>query len=349
MNIYDRNGWLDIPKIISTADKNNISFIFIIGARRTGKTYGIFTHFVNDVFPAGEKIVYMRRSGVQLESVLAEKKNPWIPINNDLGRHISFFSPKGEKGRMIIQEDTDAGMEYLGEAFALTTMMNNRGFSGDEFSEGFYDEFIPEKMSKRMKGEEDAFLNAIETISANRELQGKKPFRWWLASNSNTLDNPIINAFGLLPYLEKMKKSGQEFSMLPKRGIMLILINRSPISEKKKTTALYRALSDDSAFSQMALSNDFAYDDTSMIKSEDLREYKLECQIGKVCVYEHKSETKIYICEHKSGTCKDVYEDSEIGRKRFCRDYYWVYNYIMANRAYFQNMSVKFFIDNIFK
>ena len=33
-----------------------------------------------------------------------------------------------------------------------------------------------EEMAKKMNGEEEAFLNAVETISSNRELKGKKPF-----------------------------------------------------------------------------------------------------------------------------------------------------------------------------
>lgn len=57
MNIYDKNGWLDVPRIVQLADKNKINFIFIIGARRTGKTYGIFQHFINDVFSKNEKII----------------------------------------------------------------------------------------------------------------------------------------------------------------------------------------------------------------------------------------------------------------------------------------------------
>lgn len=350
MNIYNIDGWLDIPKIVKVADKNNINFIFIVGARRTGKTYGIFYHFINDVFSQNKNIVYMRRNATQLESVMAKKKNPWIDVNNDSGRCFYFRSVKGEKNRIILEEELpDGNTEYRGEAFALTTMMNNRGFSGTEFSEGFYDEFIPEEMAKRMKGEEEAFLNAVETISSNRELKGQKPFRWWLASNSNTLDNPIIKAFGLLPYMERMKKRQQEFSLLSDAGIMIILINKSPISEKKATTALYRAINRKSQFASMALDNEFAYDDTSAISSEDIRQYKLICTIGNIGVYEHKSDIKLYIAEHKSGSCTDNFENTEHGRNQFKTFYSWIENYRLTNKVFYQNMTVKFFIDNIFK
>lgn len=350
MNIYQNDGWLDVPKLVRIADKNKINFIFIIGARRTGKTYGIFNHFINDVFSKKESIVYMRRTVTQLESVMAEKKNPWIDVNIDSGHCFYFRSVKGEKNRIILEEELqDGNTEYRGEAFALTTMQNNRGFSGSEFTEGFYDEFIPEEMAKKMNGEEEAFLNAVETISSNRELKGKKPFRWWLASNSNTLDNPIINAFGLLPYLERMKKKDQEFALLPDAGIMLILINRSPISEKKETTALYKAINRKSKFASMALDNEFAYDDTSCISSEDIRQYKLICTIGKIGIYEHKSECKLYIAEHVSGSCKDNYEKSEKGISQFKTFYSWVDNYRLTDRISYQNLAVKFFIDNIFK
>lgn len=349
MNIYNRDGWLDIPKLVRIADSNHINFIFIIGARRTGKTYGIFKHFINDIFSKNENIVYMRRTMTQLESVMAEKKNPWIDVNIDFKKCLYFRSVKGEKNRIILEEELpDGNTEYRGEAFALTTMQNNRGFSGTEFTEGFYDEFIPESMAKKMYGEEEAFLNAVETISSNRELKGQKPFRWWLASNSNTLDNPIINAFGLLPYLERMKKKSQEYALLLDAGIMIILINKSPISKKKETTALYKALNRKSNFASMALDNDFAYDDTSAVNSEDLRQFKLLCTIGNFGIYEHKSESRIYVCEHISGSCHDKFEDTELGRNQLKTFYSYIYNFIITNRISYQNMNCKFYIDKIF-
>lgn len=349
MNIYDLNGWLNVPKIVNIAEKNKINFIFIIGARGTGKTYGIFKHFIDDLFSEDKQIVYMRRTSTQLDKIITEKGNPWIDLNNDLNKMLSFRPVKGEKNRIILEEMKEDGeCVYRGEAFALTTMTNNRGFSGSDFIEGFYDEFIPEQMSKRMKGEEEAFLNAVETISRNRELQGKKAFRWWLASNSNTLDNPIINAFGLLPYLERMKKKGQEFSLLPDAGIMIILINKSPISKAKSQTALYKAINRKSDFARMALDNDFAYDDTSSICPQDLKEYRLLCTIGKIALYEHKSKNVIYVCDHISGSCNDQYDDTDLGRSQFRTFYSWIENYRLTEKIRYQNMQVKFFIENIF-
>lgn len=349
MNIYDKDGWLDIPKIVDISNKNEINFIFIIGARRTGKTYGIFKHFINDVFSKDEKIVYMRRKTTQIDSVLIDTMNPWIDINTDLHRNFFFKKVKGEKNRVSLQEITESGEEkYHGEAFSLTSLMNNRGFSGSGFSEGIFDEFIPEKLDKRIKGEEDGFLNGVETISANRELIGEKPFRWWIVSNSNTLDSPLVQAFGILPNLEKMGKQGQEFSMLKDRGILIILINKSPISEKKKQTALYKALTGNTPFEKMALENDFSYDDTSNVKSEDIRKYRLICVVGKVAIYEHKNEAKIYVSDHVSGSCKDKFPDSELGKQQFKSYYYWIYNYILSNRISYQNLSVKFYLDKIF-
>lgn len=349
MNIYQNDGWLDVPKLVRIADSNCINFIFIIGARRTGKTYGIFEHFINDIFTKNENIVYMRRTVTQLESVMAEKKNPWIDINEDMKKNLYFRSVKGEKNRIILEEELpDGNTEYRGEAFALTTMQNNRGFSGTEFTEGFYDEFIPESMAKKMNGEEEAFLNAVETISSNRELKAQKPFRWWLASNSNTLDNPIINAFGLLPYLERMKKKSQEYALLSDAGIMIILINKSPISKKKETTALYKALNRKSKFASMALDNDFAYDNTSAVNSEDLRQFKLLCSIGNFGIYEHKSKSRIYVCEHISGSCHDNFEDTELGRNQLKTFYSYIYNFIITDRISYQNMNCKFYIEKIF-
>ena len=137
--------------------------------------------------------------------------------------------------------------------------------------------------------------------------------------------------------------------MLKERGIILVLINDSPISEKKKDTALYRALSCDTDFAKMALSNEFAYDDVSAVRSEDIRQYKLICVIGKVAIYEHKSKAHLYVSDHISGTCKDVFEDSQHGKDQFRCFYSWIDSYRLTNRISYQNISVKFYIDNLFK
>ena len=98
----------------------------------------------------------------------------------------------------------------------------------------------------------------------------------------------------------------------------------------------------------MALDNEFAYDDTSSIQSEDLRKYRLICIVGSLGIYEHKNEVKLYISDHISGTCKDSFPDTELGKSQFKFYYSWVYNYIISNRISYQNLTVKFYLDKIF-
>ena len=99
----------------------------------------------------------------------------------------------------------------------------------------------------------------------------------------------------------------------------------------------------------MALKNEFAYDDVSAIKSEDIRQYKLICVIGKVAIYEHKSKAHLYVSDHVSGSCKDVFEDSQHGKDQFRCFYSWIDSYRLTNRISYQNISVKFYIDKLFK
>ena len=47
MKLYDNDGWLDIPHVVEVADKNNISFIVIIGKRQVGKTYGVLKYMLD--------------------------------------------------------------------------------------------------------------------------------------------------------------------------------------------------------------------------------------------------------------------------------------------------------------
>lgn len=75
-----------------------------------------------------------------------------------------------------------------------------------------------------------------------------------------------------------MIKTGQEISVNKQRGIALIMLMRSPISDRKQDTALYR-LNDGSEFSRMALKNLFEYEDDT-VRRCPINEYRPVVAVG---------------------------------------------------------------------
>ena len=197
-----------------------------------------------------------------------------------------------------------------------------------------FDEFIPEKSSAKQKYLGDALLNAYETINRNRELFGKPPVKLFALANSNDLGNDIFISLGLVRTVEKMSRKGSEFYQDKNRGVTVIMLTQSIISEKKRKTALYK-LTSGSEYERMALENDFAYDDRFNIKSRPIREYKPLFTWGGITCYEHKSKLEYYVTFHYSGT--PAAYDGEVGRHECRRHFANIWKEYFAGFVYFES------------
>ena len=125
---------------------------------------------------------------------------------------------------------------------------------------------------------------------------------------------------------------------------MVILLLHSPISERKKDTALYQNATSD--FIQMALDNSFRTDETN-IRSEPLTEYIHMVSIGEIGIYKHKSERRYYV----SGTQGDkpYYDAFGIGLKMFQQDYYMLrVHYMVSKNVWFESFELEIIFRELF-
>jgi hypothetical protein len=221
-----------------------------------------------------------------------------------------------------------------------------RGFDASDVDIHIYDEFIPEKHERPIKNEGSAFLNAYETINRNRELTGRKPLQVLCLANANDLANPIFMELHLVRKAEQMRRKKQEISIDKERGVGLFILDKSPISQQKKTTALYR-LTDGSNFERMSINNDFSGEDVGRIKSKPLTEYRPVVFIGEICVYEHKSNRSYYISTHKVGS-PPIYGTGDAERARFRRIYSWIWDEYMENNIEFEEYLCEILLTKIF-
>ena len=259
MGIYLDNGYLDIEKILSY----NMPFSWVIGGRATGKTYGALKY----AYESHTRFILMRRTQAQTDLINKPEFNPYKAINQDLGTDIQVKSIS--KYNSKIYEPVEDGAQLLGYTCALSTISNLRGFDASDCKLLIWDEFVPEKHERPIKGEGAAFLNAYETINRNRELKGEPPLQVLGLANAFNIANPVFLELGLVGRCEKMKNNDQEFFMDPERGILLVLLQHSKISKAKADTALYRLSS--GSYKDMALSNDFIYNNSDSIKAQALK------------------------------------------------------------------------------
>lgn len=330
MGIYGKNGYIDVNKI-----KKN-PFIVMVGARRTGKTYGVMKYLLEN----NARIMYLRRTTGELELSMTDSHFAFKVMENE-GMYIK--AKKDSKYSYILQDcETD---EIIGNATSLTLVAKMRGYDASEITDIMYDEFIPERHVNKISHEGDAVLNMYETINGNRELQGTPPVRLWMLANSNNLNSEVLQAFGLVEKIESMLKRKQEYSEY--RNITIVLSAESPISKMKENTALYTAIRSNGKFAEMALHNNFAYNDNSNIAHEKLIEYVPRCRIGDYVLLDHKSEAKSYFVKNQKIPVAKVYKFSTNSATAFRIANSDLLNRYIWGRVFFDSWETKNKISEI--
>lgn len=345
MNIYNKDGYLDFPKI----RKLPFPFIIITGGRGTGKTYGA----LQDTIEQGEKFILMRRTQTEMDVLATPNLNPFRKLNRNNGWNYAVEKQGKYTGAIYEYAADESGNfsvagDAVGLTVALSTISRIRGFDASDCGILLYDEFIPESTARPIKDETSAFLNAYETINRNRELEGRRPLKCICMANSNRLDNPLFLGLGLVTKADEMQQKKQTVCILEKRGIVLVNMEDSPISAAKQNTALYRAAAG-TEFSQMALSNTFIGEsERGAIISRPLNEYNPICAIGEICIYKHKRKREFYVSPHISGS-PPYYGTGSAERERFKKTWSFLWITYLENRMIFEKRICEILLTNYFK
>lgn len=329
--LYLENGFFDFGEAV----RRSTAFNFIIGGRGTGKTYGALKWCIE----SGKKFLFMRRLQKEADIISKDELSPFKVYGDALGGLILCRPVSKYITGVYMSVTDDEGNNIpsgppIGYVCALSSIANLRGFDTSDIEIIVFDEFIPEKSSAKQKYLGDALLNAYETINRNRELFGKDPVKLFALANSNDLGNDVFISLGLVNVVERMSRKKQEFYQDTERGVTVIMLTRSKISEKKKKTALYQ-LTSGSEYEQMALGNDFAYDDRYNIRPRPIREYRPLFSWGGICCYEHKSREEFYVAFHLSGSPEMF--TGEVGRHECRRLYAGIWKAYYNGNVYFEN------------
>ena len=322
MKLYLDSGYVNIPAILAMG----LPFNFVIGGRGTGKTYTTLKSVVEE----NRIFMFMRRTQAQADLINKPEFSPFKAYNRDSG-NVIFSKPLTKYNSGFFRHDDFSGNDVpIGYTAALSTISNIRGFDASDVDILIYDEFIPERHERPIKNEGAAFLNAYETVNRNRELKGKPPLQVICLANANDIGNPIFLELGLISDAEKMLRTGQEQKINQNRGIGLFMINNSPISEKKRNTALYK-LTNGSEVERMSISNEFTNADYSNVIKRPLIEYIPIVAVGELCIYRHKSNGRLYVSTHTTGS-PPYYSSGENDRLRYARKYSWIWlEYLCGN------------------
>lgn len=333
-------GYLDMEYIM----EQKYPFTFVVGGRGIGKTYTS----MKMLRELSIKFILMRRTQTQADMICEPEFSPWKRLNADLGWSIT--AKKLTKYNAGFYESDEDGKPLglpVGYTCALSTLSNIRGFDASDVDVLLWDEFIAEKHERKMKNEALAFFNAVETINRNRELQGHPPIQCISLANSNNLANPIFLTLGIVKILVKLKKQGRMTYANKERGLLIVMLDDSPISKLKEDTALYR-LTAGSEYAKMALGNEFTDDVVGRVKSMPIKEYKPICKYGDLCIYEHKSREELYCTMHKTGKLDEYNALGKADKLRFVRNYRWVWDYYMTEDIVFEEYLCEILLQDAF-
>lgn len=315
--LYLKSGFLNPKRIIDSP----APFVLCVGGRGIGKTYGV----LKELYERRTPYIYMRRTQAQIDISMSEDFNPWRAIDGAVFaiRPVNRFCA----GLFLLDENGEPDGEPLTIGAALSTFANLRGFNSAGTQAIVFDEFIPEAHEKALKNEGAALLNAYETVNRNRELTGQPPVKLIALANSNNLGNPLFSELGLVDTAIRMQQKGIEAEYMPDRGIELLLLQNSPISEAKRQTALYKA-TQAGRFMSMSLDNEFQTADIP-IRSRVLTTMTCLWCVGAtsanpaynpraVAIYRPNGGGHWY-CTHQISGRPEFFGDDPDGLKRFQR------------------------------
>ena len=329
--LYTKDGYLNISWIDKEAARINAAFIVILGTRQIGKTYGTLKLMLDD----NRNFILMRRTQTETDFISNGTLNPFLALGRT---DIKVKKENQYIGK--IQAETETGFAPIGVTLSLTCVSKIRGFSGASFTDLVYDEFIPESHINKIRNEGDAFLNAVVTISGNREIEGKPPLRCWLLANSNNIGSPILKALNITDKVESMDKSGQEISILPDRGIIIVLAKAAELAGKRKKTSLMKAINKESDFSKMAFDNKFSYNDSENVFRKDLKQFQLLASVtGVLSIWKNKSNDTLYISSYRK--CNLEFSDTDRGHKQLLTTVPFLKVCYTFNNMFFESLAVK--------
>lgn len=330
--LYNKEGWVNWDYIMAQPE----TIISVVGARGTGKTYGAFKWLIEHNI----RFIYLRRMKSQLEECRKEVGNPFKKLNTDMGTDIRPFP---SAGTVEFKQESKAG-DTVAVGVALSVVANIRGVDYSDFDCIVFDEFIASDGERPIKNEFQAFLNFYETVNRNRELEGKPAVKCLMLGNANKISNVYFTGWHCMRLVLHMIQGNQCIWRSPDRTRMIVLLLKSPISERKQDTVLYQNANQD--FIAMALDNAFRTDETK-IKSEPLREFSHIVSVGEIGIYRHKAERRYYVSATISNN--PYYDAFGIELKMFQLDYYMLRVYYMVNKTFtFESFECELLFRDLF-
>ena len=317
MDLYSKEGYYQIAHDLESYPEA-VAY-FVVGGRGTGKTYGTLKYMLENE----QEIVFVKRTKDDVDLLCSSgddlQFNPFEQLNKDFG--YSITADQIRKGFGAFYDHTEDQKKFIGYITALSAVANVKGFEMQRAKWQIFDEFIPMRGQRVMKSEGINTLDLYETVNRSRDVRGADPLRMIFLANSTSLNNQIFEAFDIIDEVQQMKADGKNYLYLPGRYIFIRLLDdNAAFQSRRSKSKIFSAVGKESSWTRSALSNDFAFDDVSMIDKLPLsgwRAYACVKYNDVRAMYIYRKGKSYYICStpHNAGKVYDCNTDG--GKKLF--------------------------------
>ena len=240
----DNNIWYDYAPVLSYG---KAMFIFIIGERGVGKTYGSKKWCINKFLKKNKQFIYLRRYKTELKESAGDTDKFFKALYNEFPDH--QFAINGNK----IMCDK----KVMGYTMALSTSNILKSTSFDGVDTIIFDEFIIDKGCYHyLSNEVEQMLDLVETVARLRNI------RVIFLGNAISITNPYFLYFKLsLPYNSDIKTF--------KDGLIVVNYIKNEKYRKVKHESNFGKLIEGTAYSRYAIDNEFLRDSKAFIKKKN--------------------------------------------------------------------------------
>lgn len=363
--IFDDWYYYDIAHDINELKESDLFYliwcIIVLGGRNTGKTYSC----LKDCYLNKRKFVFVKRTEEDVKLLYDDKEaeteadlSPFKSINRDLGINVRAYKvKKGVGGFFICDEDNKpiGKGSLIGYIVPLSMVSKVKGFDLSDCDWLIFDEFIPQPWDRVSRHEGEQLMDLYKTVSRDREHRGRPPLLLICLANATKASNPVCNIIEIVDTIVGMQNADQCKCVIEDRGIYIHRINDNPeFMEREKQSLIYKAMGN-TDWGKMALNNEFAYDDFTAVKKNNLKGYMpvLAVKYRSKTYYLYNKEGSFYMTFARAKVAKVYDLKIENHQKSFYVDYvldlqeasvedrlsfetYTMYDLIMNYRSFFR-------------
>ena len=258
-------------------DINDFWCYIIIGGRNTGKTYST----LKSCYLNNRKFVFVKRTLEDIDLMCDRKGegiefdvSPFKSINRDIGSNVKAMKvKKGLGGFYKCDEEGEPTGTPIGYICALSGVSKVKGFDMSDCDWLVFDEFIPQPWDRINRREGEQLMDLYKTVSRDREHRGKPALKLICLANATKISNPVTNVLEVTDKLVDMQSQHNAYFKDIDRGIFVHqIIDNLAFMEEERKSQIYKAMAN-TEWGQMALNNNFAYDDFTAVKKNNLKGY----------------------------------------------------------------------------